>query len=122
MVLIAAAAGCSRQVTGDIGVMPSRGAPAGPASATPVVQLDAGSPVLPPAETITDPSITQRIAEAVLSDPGMAGSDVSVVTSQGVVTLNGLVTSQEQAALASAHAQRQDGVIRVDSHLAVILK
>jgi len=48
----------------------------------------------------------------------MTGSDVSVNTDHGVVMLTGSVKSQEQSAIASAHAQRQDGVMRVDTHLA----
>jgi osmotically-inducible protein OsmY len=47
----------------------------------------------------------------------MSGADVSVNTDHGVVTLTGNVKSQEQTAIASAHAQRQDGVMRVDNHL-----
>ena len=38
-------------------------------------------------------------------------------TEQGVVTLVGTVKSHEQTGIASAHAQRQDGVVRVDSDL-----
>jgi osmotically-inducible protein OsmY len=51
----------------------------------------------------------------------MAGSDVSVNTDRGVVSLTGVVKSQEQAAIASGHAQRQDGVMRVDNMLAANL-
>jgi osmotically-inducible protein OsmY len=41
-----------------------------------------------------------------------------VNTDKGVVVLAGTVKNPEQTALASAHAQRQDGVMRVDNHLA----
>jgi len=34
-----------------------------------------------------------------------------------VVVLSGTVKSHEQTGVASAHAQRQDGVLRVDNHL-----
>ena len=60
-----------------------------------------------------------RIQSSILSDPGMAGSDVSVSAIHGVVSLTGNVASQEQVAIASAHAQREDGVMRVDNHLAL---
>jgi osmotically-inducible protein OsmY len=50
----------------------------------------------------------------------MAGADVSVNTDGGVVSLTGTVKSQEQAAFASAHAQRYDGIMRVDSHLSTL--
>lgn len=72
---------------------------------------------MPSPESLTDTVITGKIKAAILSDPGMAGADVSVNTDHGVVILAGMVKSQEQAALASAHAQRQDGVMRVDNQL-----
>jgi hyperosmotically inducible protein len=72
---------------------------------------------LPSRVAISDTVITGRIKTALLGDPGMAGADVSVNTDRGVVTLAGNVKSHEQSGIASAHAQRQDGVVRVDSHL-----
>jgi hypothetical protein len=73
-------------------------------------------------DPITDSAITARTKAQILADPGMAGTDVSVNTNHGVVSLTGIIKSQEQAALASAHAQRQDGVMRVDNQLAVSLR
>lgn len=72
---------------------------------------------MPPPDALTDTMITGRIKTALLSDPGMDGADVSVQTNKGVVTLVGTVESHEQTGIASAHAQRQDGVVRVDSDL-----
>lgn len=72
---------------------------------------------MPAPDTLTDTMITGRIKTALLSDPGMNGADVSVQTNKGVVTLVGTVKSHEQTGIASAHAQRQDGVVRVDSDL-----
>ena len=40
-----------------------------------------------------------------------------IIASFFVLTLAGLVKSPEQTAIASAYAQRQDGVMRVDNHL-----
>ncbi|HET7400881.1 MAG TPA: BON domain-containing protein [Usitatibacter sp.] len=68
-------------------------------------------------ESISDTVITGKIKAGILADPGLSGADVSVNTDHGVVTLTGNVKSQEQTAIASAHAQRQDGVMRVDNHL-----
>ena len=70
-------------------------------------------------DALSDTVITGRIKTELLTDPGMTGADVSVNTDHGVVTLTGSVKSQEQTAIASAHAQRQDGVMRVDNHLSV---
>jgi osmotically-inducible protein OsmY len=72
---------------------------------------------LPSREAISDTMITGRIKAALLTDPGMAGADVSVNTEHGVVILAGSVKSYEQTGIASAHAQRQDGVMRVDNQL-----
>lgn len=81
-----------------------------------------GSRLLPSAEAMTDPVITAGIKASILADPALRGADVSVNTTQGVVNLTGSVASQEQAAIASSHAQRQDGVMRVDNHLSVNLR
>lgn len=70
-------------------------------------------------EAMSDTVISGRIKAAILTDPGMGGADVSVNTDHGVVTLTGTVKSQEQTAIASAHAQREDGVMRVDNHLSL---
>ena len=70
-----------------------------------------------PRDTLNDTVITGKIKTAILTDPGMTGADVSVHTDKGAVTLTGTVQSQEQIAIASGHAQRQDGVMRVDNQL-----
>lgn len=74
---------------------------------------------MPSKDATTDNVITGRIKSALQTDPGMAGADVSVNTDRGVVSLAGTVKSHEQTGIASAHAQRQDGVVRVDNHLAM---
>jgi hypothetical protein len=87
----------------------------------PSVPLAEAAPIATPQavsrEPLTDGAITGRIKSAILTDPGMQGADVSVSTDRGVVLLAGIVKTPEQTALASAHAQRQDGVMRVDNHL-----
>jgi len=92
------------------------GARPAPASPAPAVASSV------PREGFSDTVITARTKAAILSDPGMTGSDVSVNTDRGVVSLTGTIKSQEQAAIASAHAQRQDGVLRIDNHLAANLQ
>ena len=77
----------------------------------------AATPSLPAREAIGDTLITAKVKAAILADPGMAGADVSVNTEHGVVILAGNVKSFEQTGIASAHAQRQDGVMRVDNQL-----
>jgi hyperosmotically inducible protein len=77
----------------------------------------AALPSLPPPEALTDPAITARIESALKADPAMKGADISINTDAGVVVLSGTVKSHEQTGIASGHAQRQDGVMRVDNHL-----
>jgi hyperosmotically inducible protein len=94
------------------------GAPSEPrpsAESTPSAKPPAST--LPTADSISDFTITARTRAAILTDPAMGGADVSVNTDNGVVSLAGNVKSAEQTAIASAHAQRQDGVLRVDNHL-----
>lgn len=74
----------------------------------------------PAPETISDAFITGAVRAALMGDPGLRGADVSVNTSHGVVSLTGHVKSREQAAIAAAHAEGEDGVMRVDNTLVVL--
>jgi osmotically-inducible protein OsmY len=87
------------------------------APAQPAVLEPTPRAVIPPPQALTDAAITGRIRSEIRADPGMAGADVSVHTDNGVVVLSGTVKSHEQTGIASAHAQSQDGVLRVDNHL-----
>jgi osmotically-inducible protein OsmY len=75
---------------------------------------------LPGPEDLSDSVITARTKASLVTDPALAGSDISVNTDRGVVNLAGSVRSHEQLALAAAHAQGQDGVMRIESHLTVL--
>jgi hypothetical protein len=100
---------------------PAAEQPAPPANALPTnaplrTQLPAVS--LPGSEG-GDAAATRAILDAIRADPGMAGADVSVNTENGVVSLTGVVRNREQAAIASAYANRQMGVLRVDNALTI---
>ena len=86
-----------------------------PAEATPPPRS-----AVPAVEALSDRVITARIRAALLADEGMRGADVSVNTEHGVVVLAGNVKSYEQVGIASAYAQRQDGVMRVDNQLMLL--
>ena len=86
--------------------------PQGATAQAPAAPLSARDP-------ITDTMITGRIKGEILTDPALGGADISVNTDHGVVILTGNVKSAEQTGIASAHAQRQDGVMRVDNHLSM---
>lgn len=68
---------------------------------------------------VADTVTTGKVRAAIAADPGMKESDVSVSTTDGVVTLEGSVSSQEQIAIATNLAQRQEGVSRVEANLSV---
>jgi hypothetical protein len=115
---------CDRPATNEISANDTRG----PAATSPMnvqppsdnVPAQAATPRgAPPAEALADTVISGKIKAAILTDPAMKGADVSVNTDHGVVMLAGLVKTPEQTAIASAYAQRQDGVMRVDNHLAM---
>ncbi len=89
--------------------------PAPPVQAAPAPRADAIS-----AAATSDSAITARVRDALVRDPALAGADLSVNTDHGVVNLTGTVRSQEQAAIAAAHAQGQDGVMRIDNHLSIV--
>ena len=98
--------------------IPVEAAPAQPPASAPAAQPAASEQAKSPAaEALTDSAITSRVTAALASDPAMKGADVSINTDNGVVVLSGTVSSHEQSGVASAHAQRQDGVLRVDNHL-----
>ena len=124
-----ALAGCNRPYQQESAAGPenlSRNVSVSPAPpATPDPKAAAVTPPprgLPAPETFSDAAITARIRASLASDPGMSGADVSVNTDHGVVILAGTVKSYEQVGIASAYAQRQDGVMRVDNQLTLGLQ
>jgi osmotically-inducible protein OsmY len=117
---------CERPGTrADAGAAPASDATANAASAIEAPRemaaapQPAATPSPPPSEGLADTVITGKVKAAILTDPAMTGADVSVNTDRGVVVLAGLVKTPEQTAIASAYAQRQDGVMRVDNHLSL---
>ena len=85
---------------------------------------NATTPLTPAEQTAAreagvDGAITARVADAIHADPRLAGTDVSVNTTQGIVNLTGTVATRDQVAAAIENAQRPDGVMRVDNHLSV---
>jgi len=68
---------------------------------------------------VADTIVTGKVKTAISADNAMKETDVSVKTENGVVTLTGTVKSPDQVTLASALAQRQEGVRRVENQVAV---
>lgn len=107
----------STRVADNTAIIEPRSPP--PAVHVPVEESTGPRAAAPPAAALTDSAITGRIESAIRSDPAMQGADVSVNTDDGVVVMTGVVKNYEQTGVASAHAQRQDGVMRVDNQLSV---
>ncbi|ADU70624.1 molecular chaperone OsmY [Pantoea sp. At-9b] len=66
-----------------------------------------------------DSGITAKAKAALVDDEAIKSTDISVKTHQGVVTLSGFVTSQEQAETAVAVVQKVEGVKSVSDKLHV---
>ncbi len=66
---------------------------------------------------ITDSAITAKVKANFVGDSRLKGSDVSVETNNGVVTLTGTATSSEAKDAAEALAQNVSGVRRVNNQL-----
>jgi hypothetical protein len=90
-------------------------APATSDTASPTAASPSGTASGAVSETVT----TGKIKAAIVADPGMKDADVTVTTDSGVVTLGGTAKSQDQVALATDIAQRQEGVARVETTIAV---
>lgn len=103
---------CERPLPGEPSPYP---APAGgaPAPASSALRPEAREATGPLRETV----ITAKIKAAIASEAALDGSDISVSTDDGVVTLSGRAKDDRQAAVATQLAQRQEGVRRVDNRI-----
>jgi len=131
--------GCNRNT--DTGQTPSAGgAPAtpppaaSPAPQTPPAPAPDTSNAAPPSgapsatapdaaksagEAVDDTVITGKVKAAFLADSNVKGSDISVETKEGDVTLSGTVASQAQIDDAVRIARGIDGVKNVENKLTV---
>jgi hyperosmotically inducible protein len=96
--------------------------PASPADNTQKAPVPGDNAAAPPqaVDPLSDAAITARVASGIHDDPALAGTDLTVNTSRGVVSLTGTVKSPEQVAEATARAQAPDGVVRLDTHVSVV--
>lgn len=67
--------------------------------------------------TVTDAGITTTIKAKLMTTDGMGKSDVSVTTTNGVVTLDGAASSASARSKAEAVAKQVEGVKSVDNNL-----
>lgn len=68
---------------------------------------------------VSDSAITAKVKSALLEDKSITSSDISVETSNGVVTLSGFVGSQERSSRAVKIATQVEGVQSVSDKLQV---
>jgi hypothetical protein len=71
-------------------------------------------------EALSDPGITARITSALALDKGVQARNIDVDTSDAVVTLTGVVGSNEERARAVDIASRTPGVKRVVDRLKLV--
>jgi hyperosmotically inducible protein len=70
-------------------------------------------------EVLTDAAITSEVKTKFLAEPGVSGLAINVDTTNGVVTLTGMVKSQAEVNKAMMVARNSKGVKRVVNHLKV---
>jgi hyperosmotically inducible protein len=71
------------------------------------------------ANPIADTATTGKVQAAIAVEPALKNAAISVKTDGGIVVLTGTAKSQDQIAMATSLAQRQDGVTRVDNQVVV---
>ncbi|PXX33830.1 MULTISPECIES: BON domain-containing protein [Burkholderia] len=69
--------------------------------------------------TIDDTAITAKVKAKLMGEEGLGKSDISVTTADGVVTLDGVVSSLHAKSVAESAARSVDGVQRVSDNLEV---
>lgn len=70
-------------------------------------------------EVLDDTAITAKIKEAILAEPGLKVLQITVNTTNGVVTLSGSVDSQQSSDRAKEIADAVAGVKSVENQLVV---
>jgi hyperosmotically inducible periplasmic protein len=66
---------------------------------------------------LDDTAITAKVKSKLMGEPGLKDSDISVTTTNGVVTLSGRATSSDAKSLAASDAKLVAGVKSVDNNL-----
>jgi hyperosmotically inducible protein len=70
-------------------------------------------------QAISDTALTTKVKTAILAEPSLKVMQISVATTNGVVTLGGDVDSKNSSALAVRVARSVDGVSSVVNNLVV---
>ena len=70
-------------------------------------------------QAIDDASITAKVKAALLAEKGVNGTDISVTTANGIVTLTGRLPDSSQVERANQVTREIDGVTTVQNNLTV---
>jgi hyperosmotically inducible protein len=89
------------------------------ADAAKEVGRDAGKATERTGAVLTDAAVTASVKTKFLVDTAVSGLKIDVDTKDGVVTLNGMVSTKAEADRAMSIARESDGVKRVVSNLRV---
>jgi osmotically-inducible protein OsmY len=87
------------------------------ADAAKEVGRDAGKATERAGVVLTDAAVTAAVKTKFLADSAVSGLKIDVDTKDGVVTLNGTVSTKAEADRAMSMARESDGVKRVISNL-----
>jgi hyperosmotically inducible protein len=68
-----------------------------------------------PGESVSDTTLTTKVKTSLLADAALGGLTIDVDTTGGVVSLNGIVSSEQERQRAIQVAQSVQGVKRVDA-------
>jgi osmotically-inducible protein OsmY len=71
-------------------------------------------------DAVDDTSITAKVKSSLIADPVVSASAIDVDTLAGNVSLNGIVTSEQERQRAIQLAQSTQGVRQVDAHNLVV--
>ena len=76
-------------------------------------------PATSAATNVSDVDITTHVKSALNSEPGLAGLDITVVTTKGDIRLTGAVSSQAQVDTAISAARAAEGGHTIHNELTV---
>ena len=111
----------SSETPATTGVSPAPATPmeTAPAAPSPTTSNDLSSAGKAAGVVVDDTVITTKVKSALLADSDIKGLDVSVETSQGVVSLSGAVNNQTQIDRAAKIASGVEGVVSVLNNLTI---
>jgi osmotically-inducible protein OsmY len=71
-------------------------------------------------EAVDDTAITAKVKSSLIADPSVSASAIDVDTLDGMVSLNGIVTSEQERQRAIQLARSTQGVKQVDARNLVL--